>query len=301
MASWHQGCDDTHIRPTLLRAGIAYTVAINILEGLLLVDMCVNSCRAFYNEKGVLMSDLKQIRLHYMSHTFILDLVAAMPFQLLVIANGQVNEGYAAWLRLPKMLRVSLHMCEPVHVQAFLDRHIGVLDIACDSRSCNGHFWLYANFSPFFVVQVYRMFRYYSDLQKSTSRTSVVMGILRLMPLILVLTHIYACIWWYIGTVGQPSTVAAYNDLIGDDAGTPAHWIYFYSGLGVQDLWPNDVAIGKQYIMSFYWMASTLSTSSLVGQTTPKNQTEIIFTIWCAAGPSNDLHKRANPLDGHHH
>jgi hypothetical protein len=36
----------------------------------------------------------------------------------------------------------------------------------------------------------------------------------------------------------------------------------------------------KQYLFSMYWMASTLSTASLVGATTPKSQTEITFTIW---------------------
>jgi hypothetical protein len=37
----------------------------------------------------------------------------------------------------------------------------------------------------------------------------------------------------------------------------------------------------KQYIFSLYWMASTLSTASLIGNTTPKNQAELLFTI-CA-------------------
>lgn len=78
----------------------------NILEGLLLVDMCVSMCRGYYNETGFLVYDTKQIRLHYLSQSFFMDLVAAMPFQLLVVANGRVNQGYAAWLRVPKMLRV---------------------------------------------------------------------------------------------------------------------------------------------------------------------------------------------------
>ena len=40
-----------------------------------------------------------------------------------------------------------------------------------------------------------------------------------------------------------------------------------------------QVPILKQYIFSMYWMASTLSTASLVGFTTPKNEPELLFTI----------------------
>jgi hypothetical protein len=40
-----------------------------------------------------------------------------------------------------------------------------------------------------------------------------------------------------------------------------------------------QVPIAKQYVFSMYWMASTLSTASLVGLTTPKNEIEILFTI----------------------
>lgn len=95
------------------------------------------------------------------------------------------------------------------------------------------------------------------------------------------MTHIYACVWWYIGTVGQPSTLDEYEHMFEGREEWPAHWVYFYVGLGTQELWPNSVAIRKQYLMSFYWMASTLSTSALVGDTTPKNAIEITWTIWC--------------------
>lgn len=46
-----------------------------------------------------------------------------------------------------------------------------------------------------------------------------------------------------------------------------------------QQLAQMQVPIMKQYIFSVYWMASTLSTASLVGFTTPKNEAELLFTI----------------------
>jgi hypothetical protein len=95
----------------------------------------------------------------------------------------------------------------------------------------------------------------------------------------------HAGIWWYIGTVRHPSTIEAYNKMMGEKDDVPKSWIYFYSGLGVENIWEDDVAISKQILFSFYWAASTLSTNSLVGDATPKNAPEILFTIWCAVPP----------------
>eukprot|EP00892_Ulva_mutabilis_P004253 jgi/Ulvmu1/219/UM001_0223.1 len=207
------------------RLGLLYEIANQLLEGLLIVDMVVNVFRAFYNEQGVLIYNLKSIRVHYISGSFFVDLVAAMPFQVLVQINGNVNFGYASWLRLPKMLRI------------------------------------------------YRMLQLYRQMGRSVAHTSISMRILQLLPLILGLTHVYGCIWWYIGTAGR---ALAYTDNI-DLTGS---WIYYYSGLGDQHVWSSDVPILKQYILSCYWAASTLSTAALVGDATPKNIAEMLFTIW---------------------
>lgn len=206
-------------------AGPLYDIGNQILEALLIADMFVNVSRAFYDDNGILVYNLKAIRVHYINSSFFLDLIAAMPFSNIVGWNGNANHGYVSWLRLPKMLRI------------------------------------------------YRMLRLYRELGKSVARTSVSMGILRLMPLILGLTHIYGCIWWYIGTVGRDLS----HSQIDDPSGS---WIYYYSGLGEAQLWIDSVPIIKQYIFSCYWAASTLSTASLVGDATPKNIGEIIFTIW---------------------
>lgn len=206
-------------------AGLFYTVGNFVLEGLLAVDMFVNISRGFYNDNGVLVYNLRSIRVRYINSSFFLDLVAAMPFSILVSLNGSTNDGYVSWLRLPKMLRI------------------------------------------------YRMLRLYRELGRAVARTSVPMGILRLMPLILGLTHLYGCIWWYIGTVGR--------ELHLEDTDEPQDsWIYYYAGLGEPHIWMDGVLISKQYIFSCYWAASTLSTASLVGNATPKNMAEIIFTIW---------------------
>jgi hypothetical protein len=51
--------------------------------------------------------------------------------------------------------------------------------------------------------------------------------------------------------------------------------------MGHETLVGDGVAMHTQYYFSFYWVASTLSTASRVGFSTPKNTTEIAFTIVC--------------------
>jgi hypothetical protein len=58
------------------------------------------------------------------------------------------------------------------------------------------------------------------------------------------------------------------------------HWIYYYSGLGRETISKFQVAhVGLQYLFSYYWCASTLSTAGRVGPVTPKNTEELSFTI----------------------
>jgi hypothetical protein len=58
------------------------------------------------------------------------------------------------------------------------------------------------------------------------------------------------------------------------------HWIYYYSGLGCSDIADiHQAHIGIKYLFSYYWCASTLSTAGRIGEVTPKNTAELIFTI----------------------
>lgn len=55
-----------------------------MLELLLIVDMLISINKAFYNAQGVLVYRNRDIRVKYFSESFIIDLIAAMPFQILV-------------------------------------------------------------------------------------------------------------------------------------------------------------------------------------------------------------------------
>jgi hypothetical protein len=89
-------------------------------------------------------------------------------------------------------------------------------------------------------ADAYRLLRVYRQQRRSVAHTTVTVGILRLMPLISGITHICGCIWWYIGTVGQPHTEEEYAQLNGEPMTT---WVYFYEGLGEANLWSDSVCI----------------------------------------------------------
>lgn len=88
------------------------------------------------------------------------------------------------------------------------------------------------------MLRIYRLVSVYRHVRKSVAQTSVTVGILRLMPLILGITHIYGCIWWYLGTVGQPHTQEEMDARGGAHRST---WVYFYEGLGEAHLWSDKV------------------------------------------------------------
>jgi hypothetical protein len=128
-----------------LCAGRKYALTNIFFEALLILDMFTHCCRAFYNAKGILVYDLKDIRTRYLSSRFFPDLIAALPLQAVIALNGHVNDRYSAWLRMPKMIRV------------------------------------------------YRLMEVYAALQKETGQVGVAVGVLRLLPLLFCLTHLYGC------------------------------------------------------------------------------------------------------------
>lgn len=58
------------------------------------------------------------------------------------------------------------------------------------------------------------------------------------------------------------------------------HWIYYYHGLGREEIADyHTIYVGLQYVFTYYWCASTLTTAGRIGQVTPKNFAELLFTI----------------------
>lgn len=96
------------------------------------------------------------------------------------------------------------------------------------------------------MLRIYRMLALYRAMRESFTTTSVSAVILRLLPLILGVTHVYGCIWWYIGTYDQPRYLEALQEL--ED--TPHSWVFYYSGMGEEHIWPDSVCPEPAWLVS---------------------------------------------------
>jgi hypothetical protein len=112
------------------------------------------------------------------------------------------------------------------------------------------------------------------------SNTSMATSILRLLVITAVITHIFACIWYYIGTIHMVQTYD--NHFLGIEPKPTedrSHWVYYYEGMRYHLLVEHGVPVARQYLLAYYWCASTLTTAGRIGQVTPKNTSELVFTI----------------------
>lgn len=131
------------------------------------------------------------------------------------------------------------------------------------------------------VLSAYALSRkpgYHASARKAASMLG---AIFRLLGLTALVTHFYGCVWWLIGTAQLAS-----SDFVLETVPEPlteegSHWVFYYSGLGVENLVAPGVSIVTQYSFTFYWVACTLSTAARTGFATPKNMVEVLFTIFC--------------------
>lgn len=70
---------------------------------MLVVNIIISFCRAFYNRSGAVEHRIIEIRRQYMAGPFVWDLVSAIPFREVVAAFGSGEHKYVTWLQLPRM------------------------------------------------------------------------------------------------------------------------------------------------------------------------------------------------------
>ena len=210
--------------------GLRYLIVMQILDGMLLLDMVIKCSTAYINTKSVLVSDLKEIRTHYFGGEFRFDVIPGAPLDLVVWASFLRGAGtrtppwsFMAWLRLPKMLRIWRVQRDANFAQR---RNSGVL---------------------------------------STTAS--------LLPMLLGVMHVLACALWLIGRRAKQDRWRT-----GGNA-----WFDSYIGLSTGDVYTNGKLV-DQYVVSFFWVSTVMSTTSLVGgspDTTnlePANMGEVLFT-----------------------
>ncbi|GMH42769.1 hypothetical protein BSKO_10688 [Bryopsis sp. KO-2023] len=129
----------------------------------------------------------------------------------------------------------------------------------------------------FKLLRLHRLLTWYKKKESDANADSVFARIKLLAPIIFGISHIMACVWWYIGTIHLWSTK---GDPEAYEIVKNKHWVNTYDGFGMDDVFLEG-NFGQQYLVSFYWITATLSTNGQIGNMYPQNLQELVFTSIC--------------------
>ncbi|XP_022239906.1 potassium voltage-gated channel subfamily H member 8-like [Limulus polyphemus] len=94
---------DTHINPSVNKTIITDV----IVEALFIIDIAFNFRTTFVNKKGEVVAKSKSVAVHYLRGWFLVDLLAAMPFDLLYVADLYNRDTSMHLLKLTRLLRLA--------------------------------------------------------------------------------------------------------------------------------------------------------------------------------------------------
>ncbi|KAK3251424.1 hypothetical protein CYMTET_39234 [Cymbomonas tetramitiformis] len=189
----------------------------------LIANVVLNFFTAYKNKKSVLVTDLSKIRRHYLGTKFTIDILCAFPLDLFLFSCTVILRGSKE--------------DPPFELMSWLRTP-----------------------KLFTIIKLYGLI---AGQSKGSNSKTVMGGMQRLMPMLLSICHVLACIWWYIG--------------VQYTGGMGRRWVEFYDGFGTEDI-EEQGSIVQQYLLSVYWITTSLSTSGLIGSMFPKNYVEMLFT-----------------------
>ena len=105
----------------------------------------------------------------------------------------------------------------------------------------------------------------------------------------LMMLHLCSCIFFLIGKDGPNDQFTWWRnpdidefELNGVVYGKDNHWPFEYTGFGYQNDQDSSpwFSVWRQYLLSTYWVTSTITTTGVIGDMQPKNYMEVIFTIF---------------------
>eukprot|EP00854_Cymbomonas_tetramitiformis_P002266 gene2266-2985_t len=193
---------------------------------LMLLDaMIVNFSLAYFNKDSLFITDRAKISRHYVANGFVIDMCAALPFDLFALGMGS-NMYTASLMRLPKLLRL---------------RNLLVSLKASLSKNENN------------ATKIKRLLY-------------ITAGIL----------HLTACVWFSLGQNSGHTWYTAQReriDALEEDTMAEERIPEPQLGFGDKD------TVFEKYLLSFYWVTVTISSSGRVGNMLPVNFSEIAFVI----------------------
>eukprot|EP00984_Skeletonema_dohrnii_P027475 scaffold17009_cov78-Skeletonema_dohrnii-CCMP3373.AAC.2 len=180
----------------------------SIIDLFFLVDICLNFVTTYRSKMDILITSPRQIALHYIKGYFCIDLLATIPFGYILTSSslGVANK-LGKLGRLPKLIKF-------VRAARLLK-----------------------------LLRVYRLHEFLVKLEVEYNIHHGYSRMIKIVTLILLVTHMVGCFWFLIGITGG-----------GDDTTDSLNqgWVYRYH----LDSSPRYV----QYISAMYWAFSTLTT-----------------------------------------
>ncbi|KAK9861698.1 hypothetical protein WJX84_004552 [Apatococcus fuscideae] len=225
-----------------------YYIATTTLDSLLIADCLLYFVRAFVNTKSVLVTDLVKIRKNYLGHHFLIDVVAACPFDLLIRGAGASLE-FQAWIRGFKLLRM-------IRLYQWYKRK----QMEKDADSL----WARVKSLTIILMAVMHIFAcawWYIGTYNQQNFWNTDKFEITLTP---GMNDTVTAI------AGQDFNMTDYN------AQLPNYWVGRYQGFGLNDMYLSG-SIWQQYLLCFYWVLATISTNGQVQNMVPKNLAEILF------------------------
>ena len=210
-----------------------------VVDCLTFLNLIITFNTAFENKKSVMVIDRVKIARHYLSTDFLADVIVAVPFDWLGYLSG-ADQRLSSCFRLPKMLWIAVVFSEHRH----RERRTGLIHIR--------------------------------------------VGFLKDVIVTLMMLHVFGCILFVLGKDGPRDQFTWWRnpdidefELDGEVYGKDVGWPYEYAGFGNQhdpDSSPS-ISVWRQYLLSVYWVTSTITTMGETGDMTPKNLAEVLFTM----------------------
>ena len=126
------------------------------------------------------------------------------------------------------------------------------------------------------VPKLLRLYRVYHALKTSSAdlKADSIGGVLRrLMPMLIVINHLGACVLWWVSADTYISS------------GTTDSMFLRWTGLGTDDIMNLEdsasseiISVLKQYLVSYFWVTATISTNGRIGEMNPITPAELMFT-----------------------
>ncbi|CAJ0926436.1 unnamed protein product, partial [Ranitomeya imitator] len=260
-----------------------------IVDIMFIIDILINFRTTYVNRNEEVVSDPAKIAIHYFKGWFLIDMVAAIPFDLLIFGSGSdelvlLQQSYPQfscsrksglhrpvekWEDFSYDWPLYFALCSHKWKKIMgMKRVCLVHDRKGKSIGANQHRLTTTLIGLLKTARLLRLVRVARKLDRYSEYGAAVLMLL--MCIFALIAHWLACIWYAIGNVERPYLIhkISWLDALGDQIKKPYNYSDPSSGPSIKD----------KYVTALYFTFSSL-TSVGFGNVSPNTNSEKIFSI----------------------